>query len=303
MNELIQSNSNEEEQQIQQTQIITLGGLPVSPEKVVERASEIATALAGIVDSRKLYKFIGGKKYVLLEGWSTLGAMLGVLPVEEWVRPIEGGFEAYVTLIRTRDGLKIGGASAMCTEQENNWRARDKYAIRSMAITRAAGKAFRLAFSWIIQLAGYEPTPAEEMVNEEGHPGSQQPPTPVQNRPSRPYPPQVLKERLATVRDMALRNGYQVRDNAKQIAAINLEECFRSSDPTYCRRVTTWWLTGHESLKELDEGWLYALLKWLNPRQEDGNWSPDPIAVLEAQAAYTEAERAKGQLEFNLKGE
>ena len=32
-----------------------------------------------------------------------------------------------------------------------------------MALTRATGKAFRLGFSWIITLAGYEATPAEEM--------------------------------------------------------------------------------------------------------------------------------------------
>jgi hypothetical protein len=33
-----------------------------------------------------------------------------------------------------------------------------------MAQTRATGKACRLAFSWIMSLAGYEVTPAEEMT-------------------------------------------------------------------------------------------------------------------------------------------
>lgn len=33
--------------------------------------------------------------------------------------------------------------------------------------TRAMGKAYRMAFSWIIKLAGYEPTPAEEMRRSE----------------------------------------------------------------------------------------------------------------------------------------
>ena len=31
----------------------------------------------------------------------------------------------------------------------------------------AMGKAYRMAFSWIIKLAGYEPTPAEEMRRSE----------------------------------------------------------------------------------------------------------------------------------------
>jgi hypothetical protein len=32
-----------------------------------------------------------------------------------------------------------------------------------MAITRATGKAYRLGLSWIVTLAGYSPTPYEEM--------------------------------------------------------------------------------------------------------------------------------------------
>jgi ABC-type proline/glycine betaine transport system substrate-binding protein len=34
-----------------------------------------------------------------------------------------------------------------------------------MAITRATGKAYRLGLSWIVTLAGYQPTPAEEMFD------------------------------------------------------------------------------------------------------------------------------------------
>ena len=38
-----------------------------------------------------------------------------------------------------------------------------EFQIASMAQTRAVSKAFRLALSWVMTLAGYEPTPAEEM--------------------------------------------------------------------------------------------------------------------------------------------
>lgn len=38
--------------------------------------------------------------------------------------------------------------------------------MRSMAVTRATGKAFRLGFSWVMVMAGYSPTPAEEMPPE-----------------------------------------------------------------------------------------------------------------------------------------
>jgi hypothetical protein len=48
-----------------------------------------------------------------------------------------------------------------------------------MAITRATGKAFRLGFSWIMQLAGYEVVPSEEMPETEESSDKPQPkPTP-----------------------------------------------------------------------------------------------------------------------------
>lgn len=40
---------------------------------------------------------------------------------------------------------------------------RPRFARRSMALTRATGKACRLALSWIMALAGYQSCPAEEM--------------------------------------------------------------------------------------------------------------------------------------------
>ncbi len=110
----------------------------------------------------------------------------------------------------------------------------------------------------------------------------------------RPYPPAVLKERLETIRAEAIAKGWTVKENAAQVVAMNMEECFAGSeDAKYRRHVLTHYLTGHESAKDLDAGWLYALRKWLNPQQDSGGaWAPDPMAVREAQAAYAEAESA-----------
>lgn len=134
------------------------------PMALIRQASNIATELAKIIDSRQLFTNIGGKKYVRVEGWSTLGAMLGVLPREDIVVAHEDGtYEATVSLIRVNDGAVIGRGSAICGMDEKTWAGRPNYARRSMAITRATGKAYRLGFSWIMTLAGYEATPAEEM--------------------------------------------------------------------------------------------------------------------------------------------
>jgi len=144
---------------------LRLGTIPADgPMALIRQASNIATELAKIIDSRQLFTNIRGKKYVRVEGWSTLGAMLGVLPCEDIVVAHEDGtYEATVSLIRVNDGAVIGRGSAICGMDEKTWADRPNYARRSMAITRATGKAYRLGFSWIMTLAGYEPTPAEEM--------------------------------------------------------------------------------------------------------------------------------------------
>lgn len=142
---------------------VRLGSLSLRPADVIRKASEIASELSKIIIRRKLFTLIQGKKHVWVEGWTTLGAILGVMPVEEWARPTADGFgfEARVQLFRS-DGTVCGGASAQCTTEETKWQGRDSYAVRSMAITRATGKAFRLSFAWIMKLAGYEALPAEE---------------------------------------------------------------------------------------------------------------------------------------------
>src|SRR5712664_855131 len=121
----------------------SLGSLLFSdPEALVKGASRLATVLAKIIEEKNLYKMIGGKKYVVCEEWCTLGALIGIVPAEDWSKrlPNEEGYESRIKLIRTRDGMEIGGASAECTYDEQNWEHRDRYALKSMSQTRATGK-------------------------------------------------------------------------------------------------------------------------------------------------------------------
>ncbi len=141
-----------------------------TPAGIITDASRYAEALADVIRSKKLYKTIGGRNHVLVEGWTLLGSMLGVYPVCEWTRPIHGpygsddvvGWEARVEA-RTRAGEVVGAAEVECLYSERNWKDRDDYALRSMAQTRAVSKALRLPLGFIISLAGYEATPADEM--------------------------------------------------------------------------------------------------------------------------------------------
>lgn len=65
--------------------------------------------------------------------------------------------------IRTPGGVTVGRAEAMCSRAEAQWGRSDDYAVRSMAETRAESRAYRRAAGWLVAIAGYNPTPAEEM--------------------------------------------------------------------------------------------------------------------------------------------
>lgn len=143
---------------------ITLYGT-FDPTVIIAKATAQAQALAKIIETKHLYKWIGKKepkKHVLVEGWTLLGTMLGVFPVTVWSRPVPGGWEARVEA-RTLSGAVVGAAEAQCLDSEDNWSDRDDFALRSMAQTRAASKALRLPLGFVMTLAGYDATPAEEM--------------------------------------------------------------------------------------------------------------------------------------------
>jgi len=62
-----------------------------------------------------------------------------------------------------RDGVRISAGESMCSRTEETWRERPDYSLRGMAQTRATARAIAGAARWIVTLAGYSATPAEEM--------------------------------------------------------------------------------------------------------------------------------------------
>jgi hypothetical protein len=112
--------------------------------------------------------------------------MLGVFPVLESCEPVEldgvKGFKAAVNA-QTRSGEIVGRAEAYCMTNEKRWDKAELYAVASMAQTRAVSKALRLPLGFVVQLAGYETTPADEMP-----PGGQSAPA-DSPAPDRPFDP------------------------------------------------------------------------------------------------------------------
>ena len=143
------------------------------PEEVVTLATRMANALKDIVDQKHLYADIRGKRFPTVEAWMTVARFDNVVGREVSVtRQPDGSYEAWSEIIRLADGASIGRASAICgMEDDKPWCDRPEYARRSMAVTRSMSRAFRMQYSWIMSLAGYEPGVAEEQPrdDDEGH--------------------------------------------------------------------------------------------------------------------------------------
>lgn len=165
-----------------------------SPRGMTARMSEVADAIRDVIRARGLFTDIQGREYVNIEGWSMTGAIVGVFPRTREVEAVEEGFLEELTITKhdrggnpyekvypafdgvisyratvdlvMRDGGSAGGASAMCSRREEQWRDRDDNQIASMAQTRAAAKAYRMTLGFVMPMAGYAPTPAEEMTGD-----------------------------------------------------------------------------------------------------------------------------------------
>jgi len=139
----------------------------MDPIQQLEEAKARARVLVEVVQSQGLSKTFGNstKPHVFVEGWQFLASQFGLVPDIEWTRELDdgAGWEARASLNRLSDGQVIAHADAECRTDENNWKNRPSYAIRSMSQTRAVSKVCRIALSSVMVMAGFNATPAEEM--------------------------------------------------------------------------------------------------------------------------------------------
>jgi hypothetical protein len=80
--------------------------------------------------------------------------------------PGAGGFTCRVEAIDAA-GNVIGASSSRCMWEEARWRTADAYALESMAQTRGISKALSGPLRFIVELAGFKGTPAEEIPDDE----------------------------------------------------------------------------------------------------------------------------------------
>lgn len=171
------------------------------PDTVLAEASLVAKAVDRLVKSRPdLVQIIGGRKHPKFELLQIVGSMFRLTARVRETRPLHDpdGWEATAEAYHVPSGTVVAVGEGMCTRDEPSWDVRPKYQWvngkrekvgeepvtshqrRSMAQTRACSKALRLALGWVLGLAGYEATAAEELTAEQ----AETPAAPVVRRKS-----------------------------------------------------------------------------------------------------------------------
>jgi len=165
-------------------------GVMILPEETLEFASLAAKALQRVISLKQKPVILNGEQYLEMEDWELCGQFYGYTVKTGKAEPVEidgvKGAKAQADLIDIKTGMYLGGAEAYCMRDEEHWNTRPKYEwqgegdnrkrvkvgdevvpwfqLASMAQTRAGSKAFRNRLAWVAVLAGYRPTPSEEMT-------------------------------------------------------------------------------------------------------------------------------------------
>jgi hypothetical protein len=138
------------------------------PEEFLATATAQAKVLKRFLDNSKSIVKIGQTEHVRVGGWQFLAQQAG-LSVGTTAEPItledDSGWKAHANVYR--HGQIVGEADALCLRSESNWKNRDTYALCSMAQTRAISKSIKGILGFVVVMAGYSDTPAEEMPRDE----------------------------------------------------------------------------------------------------------------------------------------
>lgn len=169
------------------------GGLSVigNPQQILKQHQEVAKLLMEFVEKQKLYQQIGNKRHIYIEAWQFCGHFYGITAkerhTEAYVDELTGaaGFKSTADVVLIARDQVISSASALCLNNETNWDMRPKYEyengnrqkvgdvrvpsqqLASMSQTRAASKALSNVLRFVVVLAGFSTTPAEEMTGDE----------------------------------------------------------------------------------------------------------------------------------------
>lgn len=117
---------------------------------------------------------------------------------------------------------------------------------------------------------------------------------PIEQAPSRPYDVATLKQGFANKAKKYLNKP--ASEKQRGLVAGCLSEIFAGPDSELQRHALQQHLFGVSSLNDVSDAMIHVLLDWLKPVKDTGGaYVCDPMAVKEAQLAYTDAVKAQGQ--------
>jgi len=194
------------------------------PSKVLAEAQQAAAELVKVINMKPKPVKFNNETYLEFEDWQTCAKFYGVTAKVESTNFVNydgvKGFEATAVAVDAT-GREVSRAEALCLNDEENWGMVPKYEwqdelddkgkkiwdegkkrykgkrvqvgespkplfqLKSMAQTRACSKVLRQVFSWVVVLAGYRPTPAEEMTGNEQGPEDEREERPQVQQPQR----------------------------------------------------------------------------------------------------------------------
>lgn len=132
----------------------------------MEKAKKVANQLKTFCSDNNLIVNIAGKDYMMAEGWQFCGTHFGLTDIVEYCDPVQSEKEIKYkssVIVINQMGTTVSRGIAYCSDKEKKKKGFEEYSVASMSQTRAIGKAYRNILSWVVKMAGYEATPAEEM--------------------------------------------------------------------------------------------------------------------------------------------
>ena len=228
-----------------------------------------------LVEKRKLFQVVGGKKYLHAEAWITIGAFNQIVAQTDSITPerdddgVITGYDAKVSLIHTPTGEVRGGAIMSCGLDSFPCRGKngsEKHkAAKSAAQTWAVSKAFRMTHSYVPVLAGYEATPAEEMGRDEPESPPRQHSRTAGPRRAAPQPPPETQSQSETP-----------AEPGSPVAGTDPQAWFRD-------QITSRGITGDQVRAALGG---MGLSEWMNQDEAERTWQK-ALEVVEVHVAAT----------------
>ncbi len=187
-----------------------------APAEVLREAHLAAKALADVLSNKAKKVVFNNEQYLEFEDWQTVGKFYNVTCGETGqaeVIEVAGipGFRA--SSVAYRNGQVISSATAYCMRDEPNWAKKPLFQLASMAQTRANAKVLRNVLAWVVVLAGYKATPAEEMDGvfhpQNNHAAAHKPAAnpPQQAQPTPAPPASELGEQYGVIEKLAAKQN------------------------------------------------------------------------------------------------